>query len=548
MALKKPPQTDILLHKNFHAGGYGYMNSTTLRDRIIYFLTLCYMLPAGALLAFNTICSLSQTTYMELYQDTEKPLYKADLPILLLLLAILFILLTKIFFHKYPANETLCKTWERSSLFFALSLCLLIIFIYRVRVACDSESISDIAIAFLQGDYSGFEGDSYLAHYPHQLGMIAFLQLVYFLFGIKNFTVLQFMNAIAICVVIYFLHRITEELFHNFRIQILLSGLCMGMLPFYLYVTFIYGDIPSMGFAVPAIYLVIRYLNTKKRRLLVPASLCMCFAILLKSNNTVILAASMITLILFSIKEKDWFSIFFATALFLLPTLGSYGIQCYYANAAGLTEIPPGIPKVAWVAMGLQENEYIENGWYNSYNWVVYSQYGLDTKKTTEVCLASIKDSIHSFLSAPKSGLYFFYRKFISQWNDPGFQSQITNEWYSRHRDDHSSLALYLIYGNGRLILEWLMNVYHFLVLLGASVYTFVQTKKRSLPASFLALCVFGGYFFHLFWEAGGRYGLGYFVLCVPMAAYGLWTLSLIRVASLNHHLHLFLRHFREKR
>lgn len=31
-------------------------------------------------------------------------------------------------------------------------------------------------------------------------------------------------------------------------------------------------------------------------------------------------------------------------------------------------------------------------------------------------------------------------------------------EWYSRHRDDQSVLAEYLIYGNGRMILEGIMN------------------------------------------------------------------------------------------
>lgn len=524
------------------------MHLLTPKERIIYLLTLCYLIPAGVLLTFNMLLSLFQTTYMELYQYTEKPLYKADSPFLLLLLTLLFIGGAGFFFHKFTVSESLCKAFEKSALIFSIILCLLIAFIYRVRVSCDSQALSEIAIAFLKGDYSGFTGDSYLAHYPHQLGMIAFLELIYFIFGVNNFAILQFLNLIAICFVVYYLHRITEELFHNPQVQILLSILCMGMLPLYLYVTFIYGDIPGMGFTVPAIYLIIRYLKTKKRSLLIPASLCMGFAILFKSNNAVILAASIIILVLFAIKDKDWFSLLFAAALLLFTSAGSICIHSYYAKAAGLSEIPEGIPKIAWIAMGLQENGYIENGWYNGYNWTTYTECGLDAAKTTEVCIASIKESIRSFWSSPKSGVRFFYKKFISQWNDPGFQSQITNEWYSRHRDDHSPLALYLIYGNGRMILEWLMNIYHFWVLLGASICVFIQSRKHSLPAAFLVLCVFGGYFFHIFWEAGGRYGLGYFVLCVPMAAYGLWKLASISVARLNDHFHLFLSHFREKR
>lgn len=502
------------------------MEKTTKKERFVYILTLFYIIPSVLLLTANMLFSLFQTTYMELYQDTEKPLYKADSPVLLLLLALVFISLCGYIFSKYTISERLCTAFEKAALIFSVVLCLLVICIYRVRVACDSEALSNIAIDFLNGDYSSFSGDSYLAHYPHQLGMIAFLEIIYFIFGIENFTVLQFLNVIAIYSVIYFLHRITKELFNNFHIQILLSVLCIGMLPLYLYVTFIYGDIPGMGFAVPAIYLVIRYLNTKKRLLFVPLVLCMTFAVLFKSNNSVILAAVIIILILHTIKEKDQFALIIAALLFLGPVLANTCIDAYYAKAAGLSQIPDGIPKIAWIAMGLQENEYIENGWYNSYNWATYTKCNFDSTKTAKVCMDSIKESVHSFLSSPKSGLHFFYKKFISQWNDPGYQAQITNEWYSRHRDDHSSLALYLIYGNGRLILEELMNIYHFLVLLGASVFTVCSIRRRSLPSALLTLCVFGGYFFHMFWEAGGRYGLGYFVLCVPMAAYGLWQLT----------------------
>lgn len=503
-----------------------FMQRKNKRDQIVSVLTLCYIIPTVILLCANTFFSLFQTTYMELYQDTEKPLYKADSPLLLLFLALCFIGLCGFFLMKHTVSQKLCASLERTALTFSVILCLLIIFIYRVNVACDSEALSDIAIAFLQGDYSSLSGDSYLVHYPHQLGMIAYLELIYGIFGIKSFILLQLLNTLSILSVIYFLHRITEEVFHEPKIQAMLSLLCLGMLPLYLYVTFIYGDIPGMGFAVPAIYFVIRYLSTGLRRLLLPAFFCITFAVLFKSNNSVILAALFIILLLHALQRKDFFALIFAVLLFVGPSLGNFCIESYYAKAAKLTEIPSGVPKAAWIAMGLQENDYIENGWYNSYNWAIYTKNNFDAQNTTKACMESIKESLSSFAASPKSGLKFFYRKFISQWNDPGFQSQITNEWYSRHRDDHSSLALYLIYGNGRLILEWLMNLYHFFILLGASAFTLCSIKKRSLSAALLILCVFGGYFFHMFWEAGGRYGLGYFVLCVPMAAYGMWIMA----------------------
>ena len=60
------------------------MNPLKRQEKIIYILTLCYMVPCGILLAFNSLFSLFQTTYMELYQEIEKPLYKQDSPVFLL--------------------------------------------------------------------------------------------------------------------------------------------------------------------------------------------------------------------------------------------------------------------------------------------------------------------------------------------------------------------------------------------------------------------------------------------------------------------------------
>ncbi len=499
------------------------MSGSKKNEKIVCFLTLAYMVPFAVLIIINMICSLFQTTYMELYQDVEKPLYKPDHPIFLLLMLALFLGIGIISFKHCKVSDQTVQILEKTTLVFSAVISLFIIFVYRVNVACDSKFLSNIAVSFLNGDFSSFSGDEYLVHYPHQVGMIALLEAVYYIFGVENFTTMQFLNVIAIFSVIYFLHRITEEMFHNDHIQVLLSVLCMGMLPLYLYATFIYGDIPGMGFVMPAIYMIIKYLNSGKKRLIFPAALCMMMAVILKSNNATILAAAVIILILYAVREKKLFPVIFAVALVMTPWMGNKMIDAYYVHVSGMEAMPAGIPKIAWVAMGLQKNDYLENGWYNSYNWSIYTDCDYDAAKTTQACMESVKESLQSFAQHPKSAVKFFYKKFISQWNDPGFQSQITNEWYSRHREDHSALALSLIYGKGRIVLEWIMNIYHFLILFGTSVFVMRSIKKWSLPAAFLTLCVFGGYFFHMFWEAGGRYGLGYFVMCVPFAAGGLW-------------------------
>lgn len=499
-----------------------------VRETFIYILTLCYMLPLSVILTVNMFSSMIQTTYMELYLDTEKPSYKADLPVLLILLTLIFIVICGIYLKKHKADESTAAAFEKAALIFSAVLCLFIIFLFRVGIASDSQSVSNAAVEFLNGKYRTFFDNNYLFRYSHQLSMVVYFELIYYIFGVENFIVLQVINVISIVSVIYFLHRITKEMFDNYEIQVMLSILCIGMLPLYLYAAFIYGDVPGMGFGVPAVYFVMKYLKTRKKLLILPAVFCISFSILLKSNNFVILAAILITLVLHSVEKKDGFALIFAAVLLLGPNIFTACINAGYAKAAGIPKIPDGAPKLAWVAMGLQENDYIENGWFNNYNCAVYEACDFDTDRANAACMDSIKQSLQSFISSPRNGVRFFYRKFVSQWNDPGFQSQLNIEWNSRHSENKSSLALYFIYGNGRMILEWLMNIYHFIILLGAVLFIMFNLRKTSRSSALLALCVFGGYFFHMFWEAKGRYGLEYFVMCVPMAAFGVWKMAVL--------------------
>lgn len=496
------------------------------KDFIIYLLTLVYMIPFFVFVCTNMFFSLFQTTYMDLYLDTEKPLYKADHPLLLLVITAVFLFFCFFLLSKKAITLSFCSFLEKCSLVYSVALCLIIIFLFRVQVACDSKYLSDIAIAFLNGDYSSFYGNGYLAHYPHQLGMTGYLQVIYSLFGIDNFIVLQFINVIAIFFVIYYLHRITDELFHNLRLQVILSLLCIGMLPLHLYSTFIYGDILGLGLAVPAIYYLIRYMHTEKNKYCIPSIVCLTLSIVFKSNNSVILIAFALILLLKFLQTKKIFILGIIFAFLIGPVFANGCIHAYYANVSGLSELPSGIPKIAWIAMGLQKNDYIENGWYNGYNWDVYTENNFDSDATTAVCIDSIQKSLNSYIESPKSGLNFFYKKFISQWNNPGHNIQIILEWYSRHRSNHSLPALYFLYGGGRALLENIMNIYHFLILLGSSLFAFCNLRERKLENTLLSLCIFGGYLFHLIWEAGGRYGLGYYILCIPLAAWGLLKLT----------------------
>lgn len=246
--------------------------------------------------------------------------------------------------------------------------------------------------------------------------------------------------------------------------------------------------------------------------------------IVVKSNISILLVAAVIAVILNAVCKKRYHMLVLIVLMTVLPKLFSGTVENIYVNRAGLSEFPEGIPQIAWVAMSMQETDEggYACGWYNSYNWNIYRQCGYDREVTTQACLDNLKQSVNKFMHEQRYSLNYFYKKFTSQWNAPTFQSMISNEWSTRHTDKTTGIAHYFIFEKGRDILyEW-MNIYHFIMFFLTAAYLLQKHNEWSLPKAYFILNIFGGFLFHMIWEAQSRYILGYFVLMLPLAAYGL--------------------------
>jgi hypothetical protein len=65
------------------------------------------------------------------------------------------------------------------------------------------------------------------------------------------------------------------------------------------------------------------------------------------------------------------------------------------------------------------------------------------------------------------------------------------------------------------------MNQYQQMIFLGVFCACFFLWKKREVLQCLLMVVILGGIFYHLLFEAKSQYILTYFVLMVPMSAYG---------------------------
>lgn len=192
-------------------------------------------------------------------------------------------------------------------------------------------------------------------------------------------------------------------------------------------------------------------------------------------------------------------------------------VNLYYEIKTDTT-LEESIPKVAWIAMGLQDSNR-GPGWYNGYPRIVYSQSRANTQLAAEKSIDSIKDSIQKFIKNPRYAISFFGKKTISQWNNPSFQC-----FWIQDKIENENVGSYLINEASplRKIQESFMDGYEFLVYSMALICVWIKRKDDDLSFIQLELIFVGGFIFHIIWEAKGQYTLQYFILLIPYAAYGM--------------------------
>lgn len=505
------------------------MRQKLFSEKTVRILTYFYLAPFALMVCFNAVNSLLRTTYFELYRDMETAKYKWDNPVLVLagsavLLAVLLFL--------WRNDKIEIKKLDRLCIWFGGILSLIIVLLFRCEVVCDSEIVSDIAVEFMENNFSAFSRGEYLYRYPFQLGITAMLELIYSIFGVRNFVVFQIINIICSMIILKMLQLIARELFTDERVRRMENVISMGCLPLFLFTTFIYGDMIGWCLGICAVHSIIKYLKSSGLRNAACASAFLSAGVVAKSNINILVVAAVIAIALKGVRDKKWNAVLIAGGVIIISQLGNTCVNQFYVERMGVEKIPGGIPKAAWIAMSLQEADEggYACGWYNGYNWRIYGENDFDVQKTTQACMESIKESLNRFAHEQKYALTFFYKKFTSQWNAPTFQAMITNEWYSRHSEPLSDVAYFFIYGFGRNILYEIMNIYHFLIFLSTAAFCLLRRKKWDFAQAYFILNIFGGFLFHMIWEAQSRYVLGYFILMLPLAACGVsdlfWRLS----------------------
>lgn len=394
----------------------------------------------------------------------------------------------------------------------------------------DQMMVVSSAQRFLEGDYGRLGYGKYLFYYPFQLGLAAWEELVFYLFGRDNFTSFQILNALGITGTIGIGYGIVRQIFkeqETAAYYLLLSGLCF---PFFIYSTYVYGDVMSILLSMFGVWQFLRYVKEGKKSGVLLLTVGISGAALLRNNSLIILIAMCSILIVQAIGRKRW-QYGICILVLLAGIVGSKQlVNQYYEQKSGIA-LNDGMPYILWIAMGMQEGDK-EAGWYNGYSIYMYQDVCHYHGPTAAILgKAEIRSRVKNFLKNPAYGVDFYWRKFTSQWNDPTYgcfimthASAEPNEEGVLEGKERGAVGDKLYAGGFNTCLKIVMDAYQLLIY--GTILFFLIRKRRnmeSLENYILLIGILGGVLFHMLWEAKSRYVLPYFVMMLPMAAGGLY-------------------------
>ena len=317
------------------------------------------------LMGLNTLLVLTKTAiFPKDYQETL--FYENDNAILNIIFLIIFsivILILARYFKKIISIKRLVLI----VMIYSFIISILFAILRRDYVQFDPFNVIDQANNFIRGNYSGLEkGNNYLYIYSHQITTVFIFQIILSLFGRATF-ILYIMQSFSISFIIFMLYKISNILFEDEDtnyVVVILSALCF---PLVFYVAFVYGILPGMFLTLVAYYYFIKYTKQKEWYLLVVSAISINIAILFIGNNMIHMIAIFTAAVIYFIRKKDKKILAFILSCLFLMTASKSIIYNYY-EATSQKEIAPGVPKITWIAMGMQEGDR-EAGWWNRFNY-----------------------------------------------------------------------------------------------------------------------------------------------------------------------------------
>ena len=386
--------------------------------------------------------------------------------------------------------------------------------------ANDQKWLLDTIIELINGNYEVFLPHGFLGAVQHQIGLATFFLWIFKIFNSFDYHIIQVINALCILLLIYFGKKCSSVLFKDKYTEIVYLLLMCLCIPLYVYSAFVYGEMISITAGMGMIWFILWYLQSKKFVAIIPICVCAIIGTMTRGNYLVLTIACAMLLMWEAISKANWKCVILAICMVACPLIQKEVALNVYEAKAGF-ELEEGMSKNLWIAMGMQENEDVANGWYNGYIYKVYNGVGQNSVEASKQADAYIKDRTTMFRNGAANWREFYKEKILSQWNEPTYECFSATANF----EDGSRLLVDNIYtGTIHKNIESFTNQYQLIIYIGFVLYILAcLIRKAPFVNYLLVIYIIGGILFSALWEASSRYVFPYFVFMIPCAAYG-WT------------------------
>lgn len=383
----------------------------------------------------------------------------------------------------------------------------------------DQYLVCDQAEAFEKGDYSGLAKGEYVGIYRHQLGLITFIRFIYKLFGMGNYQVFQYLNALMLPVLIFSGYQLVKRMSdHNKTVEAYYLLLMLTCVPLYCYVPFVYGEIISTGLVMFAAWMLMWSFERFSWLKVLLMSIALGAAVQFRKNTLIFMIAFLIVTAIHLLRGFHWQKIVIITGIVAGVILFQTYITATYAKL--VPEDSLEAPASVYIAMGVNDDLDVP-GWHNYYDQIAFKENDYSIEKTNQAAGEYLSTFFNTCKEDPAYGFDFYYRKICAQWNTPMYQCLAMN---NRVDGEWGKLAELLYYGFLREPVEGAMNIYHLAVFGSVLALLAVKYKKwKHIDNYLLLIAVFGGFLFSVIWEAKPRYVFPYYVVMLPYAAAGFY-------------------------
>ena len=390
---------------------------------------------------------------------------------------------------------------------------------YMVTYAAQRAAAHDLSIL----------SDPYFRRFPFQLGYVLYSELFFraasrLLAGLPEgyqWLALQEVNLLWLLLAFHAVLQSARLLFRRERSVKLTALLLFFCFQPIFSVTFLYGNIPAFACGCLAVWMFLAYMEKGRLRFALLTAAFLTAAVTLKLNLLIFCVAIGGVWLIELLKKRSLRSAVCLVLTVVSVLTVSKLPQRFYEKRMDY-DFGSGIPMIAWMAMGFDEG-HAAPGWYKEEHTVTaFERSGRDPAATADAARAALRERAAVFASSPRAALRFFWAKLRSQWNEPTYESLWLNQV---HLSFSKKGAIYdFICGSGSAERRStaVMNQYQQLIFLGTLLGCLGLWHKKSVKSCLLPLIVLGGLLYHLLFEAKSQYALPYFVLMLPVAAYGL--------------------------